>query len=176
MRNELVPLLPSNQAIQVVQEVESLLIRNTGERIIRVLVLQVDDELGELVIGTEQLYTLSESFPANDRRKVKVLRTVEGSLYPSLWSSETLAPTRKRNRQLRSLTYVDGPTLRMSALYQEIHSQKVRLTSLSLTHGNVSMQPVDLVVGILPEMLPGSVRHQIPTPAVRQFVGNDIDI
>jgi hypothetical protein len=56
VRNELVKLGLANEILNVEQEVEALLIGDAGESIIRVLALQVCDELGELVVIAKVLH------------------------------------------------------------------------------------------------------------------------
>lgn len=55
MRDEFVKVLPANDAIQVVQEVESLFVRYLTVDIFRVHILVADDQLGVLVILAEEL-------------------------------------------------------------------------------------------------------------------------
>ena len=66
MRNEFVELGFSDKVLQVEQEVESLLVRNTGECIIGVLALKVGDQLGELMVVTEVFDRVCESLPSDD--------------------------------------------------------------------------------------------------------------
>lgn len=56
MRNELVKLGLAHEIFNVEQEVEALLIGDARESIIRVLALQICDELGELVVIAKVLH------------------------------------------------------------------------------------------------------------------------
>ncbi len=80
MRNELVKLGLAHEVLDVEQEVEALLIGNAGESIIRVLALQVCDELGELVVITKVLHRVLQGLPSNDGREVAVGLTVSGEV------------------------------------------------------------------------------------------------
>lgn len=72
MRDKVIELALPNQGFEVVQEVESLLVWNARESIIRVLALQVGDKLSEVVIMTEMIHRVCESFPADDGREMTV--------------------------------------------------------------------------------------------------------
>jgi hypothetical protein len=72
VRNELVKLGLANEVLNVEQEVEALLVGNARESIIRVLTLQVGDQLGELVVITKVLHGVLQSLPADDGREVAV--------------------------------------------------------------------------------------------------------
>lgn len=78
MRNELVKLGLAHEILDVEQEVEALLIGDAGESIIRVLALQVGDELGELVVITKVLHRVLQGLPSNDGREVAVGLAVSG--------------------------------------------------------------------------------------------------
>jgi hypothetical protein len=56
VRNEFIKLRLSDQILEVEQEVETLLVRNAGECIIRVLALQIDHQLGELMVVAKVLH------------------------------------------------------------------------------------------------------------------------
>jgi antitoxin (DNA-binding transcriptional repressor) of toxin-antitoxin stability system len=83
VRDELVPLLLANQFLQRVQKGEALLIRYRGKAIIRVNVLEVSNELGELMFGTKLVDRVCECLPANDGRKVAELLAMHRGLYAS---------------------------------------------------------------------------------------------
>lgn len=80
MRNELVKLGLAHEVLDVEQEVEALLIGDAGESIIRVLALQVCDELGELVVITKVLHRVLQGLPSNDGREVAVGLAVSGEV------------------------------------------------------------------------------------------------
>lgn len=72
VRNELVKLGLAHEVLNVEQEVEALLVGNAGESIIRVLTLQVGDQLGELVVLTKMLNRVLQGLPSDDGREVAV--------------------------------------------------------------------------------------------------------
>ena len=72
MRNELIKLRLSDQILEVEQEVETLLIRNAREGIIRVLTLKIGHQLGELVVVAKMLHGISQRFPTDNGREVAV--------------------------------------------------------------------------------------------------------
>jgi len=53
--NEPVKVLPTDEAVQVVQEVEALLVRDLAVDVLGVNVLVADDELGVFVVLAKQL-------------------------------------------------------------------------------------------------------------------------
>lgn len=55
MGNEPVKVLPTDEAVQVVQEVEALLVRDLAVDVLGVNVLVADDELGVFVVLAKQL-------------------------------------------------------------------------------------------------------------------------
>lgn len=57
--------------------VEALLVRNLAERIVRVDARMVDEELRKPVILAIFVDGIFEVFPPDDRREVKVRRTME---------------------------------------------------------------------------------------------------
>ena len=67
MRDELVKVLSPDEAIQVVDEVESLLVRDGAERVVGVGTFKVDDELGELVISAEECYRVLYGNPLSEK-------------------------------------------------------------------------------------------------------------
>lgn len=83
VRNELVKLGLANEVLNVEQEVEALLVGNAGESIIRVLTLQVGDQLGELVVLTKVLHGVLQSLPADDGREVAVSLAVPAEVRAS---------------------------------------------------------------------------------------------
>jgi hypothetical protein len=66
VRNELVKLGLAHEVLNVEQEVEALLVGDAGESIIRVLALQVCDELCELVVVTEVVHRVLQGLPSDD--------------------------------------------------------------------------------------------------------------
>lgn len=80
MGNEFVKLGLAHKVLNVEQEVETLLIGDARESIIRVLALQVSDELGELVVITKVLHRVLQSLPSNDGREVAVGLAVSGEV------------------------------------------------------------------------------------------------
>ena len=79
MRDELVELGLSNEVLEVEQEVEAFLVRDARESIVRVLALEIHNELGELVVVSEVLNGISEGFPSNDSREMAVSFAMNGS-------------------------------------------------------------------------------------------------
>lgn len=66
VRNEIVKLGLAHEVLDVEKEVEALLVGDAGESIIRVLALQVCDELGELVVLAKVLHRVLQSLPSDD--------------------------------------------------------------------------------------------------------------
>jgi hypothetical protein len=83
MRDELVPLLLANQFLERVEKGEALFIRYRGKAVIRVNVLEISNELGELMFGAKLVDCVRECFPANDGREVSELLPVHIGLYAS---------------------------------------------------------------------------------------------
>ena len=83
MRNEFVPLLLANQFLQRVQKGESLLVWYRGKAVIRVDVLEIRNELGELMFSTKLVDRICKCFPADDGREVAELFAMHISLYAS---------------------------------------------------------------------------------------------
>ena len=72
VRNELVKLRLAHKVLNVEQEVETLLVRDAGESIIRILTLQVHDQLGELVVVAKVLHRVLQGLPSDDGGEVAV--------------------------------------------------------------------------------------------------------
>lgn len=66
VRNKLVKLGLANEILQEEKEVKALLIRDARKRIVRILALQVGDQLSELVVVAKMLYRIGEALPSND--------------------------------------------------------------------------------------------------------------
>lgn len=81
MWDELVKLLLSDKLFKVKDEVEPLLVRDAREGIIRVLSLQVSNELSELVVDTISLYGVCQRFPPYDGGEVTIWFPVAGFIY-----------------------------------------------------------------------------------------------
>jgi len=98
VHDELIPVLPADEPVQVEEEVEPLFVGDRAERVVGVLVLEVDDELGELVVrpvlldgilckssvfvpmGFERTDWLTKRLPADNGGKVKVCLAVHTRL------------------------------------------------------------------------------------------------
>lgn len=66
MRNEFVKLGLSHKVLEMEEKVEPLLVRDTGEGIVRVLALQIDHQLSEFMVVAKAFNGISERLPAND--------------------------------------------------------------------------------------------------------------
>ena len=73
VRDEPVELLLGDELLDVVEEVEPLFVWDGREGVVRVFPLQVDDQLGEFVLGPELLDAVAHRFPADDGREVAPL-------------------------------------------------------------------------------------------------------
>lgn len=84
MGNELVKLCLSEEILKVEQKVESLFIRNTRERIVRILALQINDEFSKLVLISKMLDGVSQRLPTNNGREVTIGFAMNSGQDPSL--------------------------------------------------------------------------------------------
>lgn len=58
MRDELVKVLTSYELLEIPQEMEALLIRHSAEGVFGIHALVADDEFGELVLSTQEFYSV----------------------------------------------------------------------------------------------------------------------
>lgn len=72
MGNEFVEFILPDQVLQVEEEVESFFVGNTGECIVGVFALEVDDQFGELVVVAELFDGIGEVLPADNSCEVSV--------------------------------------------------------------------------------------------------------
>lgn len=72
MRDELVKLGLSHEVLKVEQEVEALLVGDARESVVRVLALQISDQLGELMVMAEVFHRVSQRLPADNGREMAV--------------------------------------------------------------------------------------------------------
>lgn len=76
VRNELVKLGLAHEVFQVEEEIEALLVRDAGKRIIRILALEVSDQFGKFMILAKVVHRVLEGLPADNGREVAVGFTV----------------------------------------------------------------------------------------------------
>jgi hypothetical protein len=83
--NELVPLLNTDQLLEVVEEGGAFLVGNAGEGIIGILTLKIRDQLGVFVVFTKLGDAVRQGFPADESAEIAdPLVVVNSSLDTSL--------------------------------------------------------------------------------------------
>ena len=69
MRNELIPFLPADLLLEVVEEGKPLFVRHGGESIVWVLALEIRDQLRELVVRAKVSDGVCQGLPADYGRE-----------------------------------------------------------------------------------------------------------
>ena len=80
MRYEPVPFVFAEELFQMVEEREAFLIRDATKSIIRILALEIGDELGELMFLAKKVDAVAQSLPPDDGGEVPMGLSVDGCL------------------------------------------------------------------------------------------------
>jgi hypothetical protein len=73
-------ILDPNEILQIKEEIESFLVRNATERIIRVNTGQIGNEVGELIIGTELFDGIDEIVVTQDGTELSLFLSVHSTV------------------------------------------------------------------------------------------------